>query len=226
MVATVLLCMGLLAPELRAADSGWIERAPLPSVRLAHQALLLQNGTVLVVGGFGGEHGQTSELSSDIYDFRKNTWGRHAATGFKHVTTDTFALVPLPLSRALALSPNNDGASASEEYDPLQAKWRAIPKLPDARLGFQAVALANDDVLVAGGYLVGGGGMTSLNSCLLYHPGSRTWTTTGGMIIARQEFTLSLLNTGRVLAAGGLSLVDGSGFQFAACDAYVPELGV
>jgi Galactose oxidase, central domain len=65
----------------------------------------------------------------------------------------------------------------------------------------QAVLLQNGQVLVAGGSNVSG----TLASAELYNPSTGTWTTTGSMITARYNFSLTLLPNGTVLAVQGTS---------------------
>jgi hypothetical protein len=58
-------------------------------------------------------------------------------------------------------------------------------------------------VLVAGGY---NDGDSTMAIAELYHPATRSWTTTRPMAVARQEHTATLLKNGEVLVAGGNSL--------------------
>ena len=65
-----------------------------------------------------------------------------------------------------------------------------------------ATLLADGKVLVAGGITLKNGDRVPA-SAQLYDPTSHSWTTTGALIEARQNFTATRLPDGKVLAAGG-----------------------
>lgn len=68
-----------------------------------------------------------------------------------------------------------------------------------ARIGHTATLLGNHDVLVVGGYGVGGG----LSSTELYHPATALWSHAGDLSVPRTGHTATLLLNGDVLVAGG-----------------------
>jgi hypothetical protein len=84
-----------------------------------------------------------------------------------------------------------------------------------------AHATATVKVYPAGKVLVaGGGGLTqSLTSAELYDPVTGLWTATGSMSTPRDQFTLTTLRSGQVLAAG-------SAWNVAAAETYDPITGI
>jgi N-acetylneuraminic acid mutarotase len=91
----------------------------------------------------------------------------------------------------------------AEIYDPKADTWAATGSLLTSRAGNGAVLLQDGRVLVAGGLVYNPDGSTfSLNSAEIYDPALGQWTATGSMNVDRVEPFLTLLNNGKVLAAG------------------------
>jgi Kelch motif/Galactose oxidase, central domain len=70
-----------------------------------------------------------------------------------------------------------------------------------ARAEHTATLLGNDDVLVSGGYGIGG----SLSSTELYHPATAQWSGAGDLSVPRRGHAATLLLNGNVLVTGGYS---------------------
>jgi hypothetical protein len=81
--------------------------------------------------------------------------------------------------------------------------------------------LPNGQVLVTGGI---GNGVNSLASAELYDPATGVWTATGSMATARYNHTATLLPSGQMLVAGGIS-EDGVN-SLASAELYDPATGV
>jgi hypothetical protein len=117
--------------------------------------------------------------------------------------------VALSSGRLLVLgnSHGSDGIQvplSGEVWDPGTGVWTEIDDLNNPRSDFAAVALANDQVLVAGG-LNGEEPQQSYSSAYIYdaRPGHEGWTKTGLMSVARTGPSAATLPDGRVLVAGG-----------------------
>jgi len=76
--------------------------------------------------------------------------------------------------------------------------------LATARVLHSVVALPNGTVLVAGGAPTSTGA-NALSSAELYNPATQSFTTIGSMNSARAAFTMTVLQNGLVLVAGGLN---------------------
>jgi hypothetical protein len=106
-----------------------------------------------------------------------------------------------------------DAAAVSEIYDPLTATWTNSGRLNTGREFHTATLLPNGKVLVAGGAgpPADPGAVPFdpvLASAEIFDPTTGTWTLTGSMGQPRQVHTATLLPTGKVLVAGGLSYFD------------------
>jgi large repetitive protein len=103
----------------------------------------------------------------------------------------------------------------------LPPAWIPTASMAVARQGHTATLLTSGKVLVAGGN--GSSNPSSaLASCELYSPTPGTWSPTGAMATARGSQKAVLLNSGKVLVAGGL---DATGFPLASAEIYDPTPG-
>jgi hypothetical protein len=169
--------------------------------RQLHTATLLQDGRVLIVGGAGGQGEPLA--SAEIYDPATETF------------TPTGSLVtPRLLHRATLLASGRvlitGGATggelislaSTEVYDPATGTFRPGNPMATPRQGHTATRLSNGLVLVTGG--APGFGLQSADGRgELYDPFSGTFRPAGTMVHARQRHTATLLNSGKVLLAGG-----------------------
>lgn len=131
------------------STNAWTLAAPMANARSKHVAVLLQNGKVLVAGGF---EGQKYLSSTEIYDPATNTWvtgapmnvprGKHLAALLQNGKVlvvggeSTFNLIT---------------ESSAEVYDPNVNTWTTTVPMNVARQDFTATSLQNGKVLVAGG---------------------------------------------------------------------------
>ena len=93
-------------------------------------------------------------------------------------------------------------STRGEVYDPATGQWSLTGSMSTVRVAHAAVLLNTGEVLVAGG--VGPDpGTTFPTITELYDPATGIWAPTGRLQIGRENFTLTLLSDGRVLAAAG-----------------------
>jgi large repetitive protein len=177
----------------------WTPTGATNGIVYYHVAGLLQNGDVLIAGG---EDGVPSILASaQLYDPASGRW---SFTGSMSTPRVTHTGTVLADGRFLVTG-GQDGIGligSAEVYDPATGQWSATGTMSTVRALHAAVLLNTGKVLVAGG--VGPGpGTTFPTITELYDPATGTWTPTASLLIGRESFTLTLLNDGRVLAAGG-----------------------
>jgi hypothetical protein len=178
----------------------WTPAGALAVGRHSHPAVLLQDGRVLVAGGYRFGASATVE----VYD---GTW-RPAAP----MTLDRYghALAVLPSGEVLAAGGYSDAKnghqSSAEIYSPSTDQWRSIAAMPVARHKGYAAALRSG-AMQGQVLLVGGSNGDPLSSALLFDPVATTWNPVASMTASRQEElgghpTAAALKDGRVLIAG------------------------
>lgn len=164
--------------------------------RASHTATLLNNGKVLVTGGFVGK--ENSLASAETFDPATNAF---SSIGNMRVARSSHTATLLPSGKVLLAGGfNGDYLDSAEIFDPTTGKFTLTPKMTTARSGQVAVLLDNGKVLLAGGV---GTGWTFLSSAEIYDPASNTFTATGAMTTARESHTATLLKDGQVLITGG-----------------------
>jgi len=93
--------------------------------------------------------------------------------------------------------------NSAELYAPTSGTIKSTGSMAAARTA-PAVLLGNGKALVAGGYTCdSSGNCTSLSSVEIYDPVAGTFSSAGNMTVDRYEHTMTLLNNGQVLIAGG-----------------------
>lgn len=189
-VPTTLVANPSSTGSIHAAKAMHIERA-------AHAATLLENGQVLITGGFGqGDNTYTD--TAELYDPTSsdfNFTGNMAMRRCCHTATR------LSDGRILIAGGfNGEYLAAAELYDPRTGNFTSTGSLTTPRMDHLAVLLDNGKVLVVGGV---GTGWTFLASAELYDPATGTFTRTGDMTVARESHTITKLQDGRVLITGG-----------------------
>lgn len=176
--------------------AGFVLTGSLNTAREYHTATLLNNGIVLVAGGFGANG---ALASAELYNPATGTFtptgnlntarGQHTATLLQNGTV------------LIAGGTGDSGNVASAEiYNPATGTFTPTGSLNTARTMHTATMLSNGAVLIAGGLDPNN---LALASAELYSPASGTFTFTGSLNTARSLHTATLLDTGIVLIAGG-----------------------
>jgi N-acetylneuraminic acid mutarotase len=193
------------------ATEVWTPTADMGTTRSWHTATLLNNGKVLVAGGFSSD----TLGSAELYDPVSRTWSWTGNFTPRYGHTATL----LEDGRVLAAGGSNDGDLNStldtvETYDPAAGAWSAAPSLTVPEISHTATLLKNGEMLIAGGYLPQWvqsavpqysfvASATSLNTALLYDPAAVKWSSTGLLNAPRDAHTATLMPDGRVLIVGG-----------------------
>jgi len=100
--------------------------------------------------------------------------------------------------------------SSAEIYDPNNNTFKQTGNMAATRSA-PAVLLPNGKVLVAGGYSCdSNGNCTSLSNAEIYDAASGVFSSASNMTVDRAGHTMTLLNTGKVLIAGGESCISAS----------------
>lgn len=218
--------------ENRFAPAAW-----LITERMAHSAVTLADGKILIAGGVDpmlpGTEFDPVFKSSELYDQATDAFVAGPDMNFPrrhHVATllkDGRVLV----TGGIQLRGSGFGASPNTEiYDPAANHFATTGQMNVGRWLHTATELHDGRVLIVGGrdnnctiYCP----VYSLRSAEIFDPATGTFTPTGSLNIGRYGHTATLLEDGRVLIIGGESTEElGTGTdQVAATEIYSPATG-
>ncbi|CAF1198331.1 unnamed protein product [Adineta ricciae] len=170
----------------------WITTGSMSFERKFHTATLLQNGTVLVIGGFDGS---SSLKSVELYDPSTGNW---AKAGDMNVARSSHTATIL--SNGMVLVTGGTYRNITELYNPFTGNWTVSGNVNVSRSSHTATMLSNGNVLVSGGW---NSYSVSLNSAELYDSSTDSWKMIKNMNTRRCYHTASLLPNGTVLVIGG-----------------------
>jgi Kelch motif len=177
----------------------WTAGGNLNTGRESMPAITLQDGRVLVAGGWAG--GTNSQLATcEICTADGSAW---SFTGSLPVATTENRLLLMPNGKVLSIggSPDNGEVIADNHvssYDPSTGVWTSLAPLNTARFGFGCWLLPSGKVLVAGGWST-----AAIASSEIYDPAMNTWTFTGSLNQARFYGGDNTSGSGKIVMMGG-----------------------
>ena len=190
----------LVQPQNAASlsNNAWAPAAPMNVARSFSAFATLQNGSLLVAGGFAGAVPNSSISSAELYNPNTNKWTM---------------IAPMHVGRAgaLAVTLNNGeilvtgglGAygplTSCEFYDPNTNSWTMTGNMNQPRFDHQIILLNDGSVFVVGGDFSGG----ENNVTETYNPSTGTWKTDAHQSLSRADMIAVKLPNGNVLVAGG-----------------------
>lgn len=185
------------SPHPPKAVGKWREAGPCPLKRSSFRATKLQNGLILVEGGFTAN---TVTNTSALFDSKRGVW---TATGNLNMGRYEHSATLLNNGRVLVAGgfTGNHFLNSAETYDPTSGTWTSINSMKTARTRHTATLLANGKVLVTGGWHEPD--RAGLNMAELYNPDSKQWSSAGSMIYPRINHAAVQIPDGRVLLIGG-----------------------
>jgi galactose oxidase-like protein/Big-like domain-containing protein len=191
-----------------------------------HTATLLQNGSVLLAGGYGNsvwDYGDsTSGNEANLYN---SATGVFSGTGNMTANRGDHTATLLPDGKVLIAGGSDQdltgtGLATAELYDPNAGTFTLTGSMSVGRYLHTATLLQNGKVLIVGGVLTSA--QDPAATAEIYDPATGTFTMTGAMATARERHTATLLADGTVLIVGGTT---STGDTFATAEVYDPSTG-
>lgn len=183
--------------------------------RAYHTATLLNSGMVLIIGGISGDpiNGYTQLATAELYDPNSGTF---SFTGSLNIGRTSHAATLLSNGMVLVTGGRNVAngeLTDSELYDPSAGTFSTTGALNTARDSHTATLLNDGTVLIAGGevYQSSTGTYVPTANAEIYSPSTAMFTATGNLNVASSAHTATLLNSGKVLIAGGWGGGSGAG---------------
>jgi hypothetical protein len=196
---------------------GFAMTGTMSSARVSHTTTLLNDGTLLVVGG--QDESGAPVANSEVYTPSSGTFAVSGA-----LATPRFSHSSVLLGTGKVLVTGGDdisgnAISSAELYDPAAKTFTALGNMGSARDSFTATVLANGKVLLAGGDGANGAQATAE----IFDPSAGSFAPTGSMNTPRAAHTATLLTSGKVLVTGG---VDANGNALGTAELYDPGTGI
>lgn len=210
MIAQLLLML-LLAAAGRPGDGGERPKTTAPPLkpfgvmnepRASHTATTLQDGRILIAGGFhrarGGQD-ETYTATAEIYDPRT---GKFSLTGDMSYQRGGHTATLLTGGLVLIAGGWNlmGALSSAELYDPVSGTFTTIGSMSMRRGGCAATLLNDGRVLITGGT-----NRDVTASAEIFDPVRKTFAAAGAMTVPRYGHTATLIRDGFVLITGGLT---------------------
>jgi len=203
-VACALGCvLAIVGPVSAQTQGQWTATGAMQFPRESNAQVAIRGGNTLTAGGTDGSG--NVQASAEIY---RPVTGMWSATGSMQFAREIFPAVVLANGKVLVAGGLGTGGTvlnAAELFDPKTNSWTAAGSMSVARFAHAATLLANGNVLVSGGCTVSDCSTNTATS-EIYNPKTNGWSPTGGLGTARAYHSAVLLNTGAVLAIGGLAV--------------------
>ncbi|MCY7389870.1 MAG: hypothetical protein LH481_17745 [Burkholderiales bacterium] len=191
----------------------------LATARDSHAAIALDDGRVLVAGGWSARRATNS---AEIYDPASN---RFSNMGAMLIARATPAVARLPDGRVLFAGGQTSAfepLASAEIFDPRMSSFSTVAAMTVPRMAHVAVTLLDGRVLVVGGRQSRRG--ETMRSAEIFDPVTGGFQATGSMSTARHKHAAALLPDGRVLVIGGSDVRDERG-RYQSTEIYDPKPG-
>jgi hypothetical protein len=209
------------APNLSSATSAtftvvsggtWTLTGSMSVPRRAHTATLLNDGTVLVVGGEGGG-------GPLLYNPATQAFSSAGTSVFSHGSLPSVTKL---LDGTVLIVGGENALTSAEIYDPATLTFSATTGGTNANRRAHSATLLNDGrVLLAGGQDPGTPGGVTHALAELYDPSTGLFSLTASLNDHRDLHSATLLSSGNVLIVGGIQTTSpGVGISLASAEIY------
>jgi hypothetical protein len=182
----------------------WSTLTPLTEPKTYHTSTKLTNGNVLIAGGCN----INTNISSNICNLYISSTNSITTTSNLNTSRKNHTATLLSNGNVLVAGGINQSVlstellSSCEIYNKNTNTWSTVASMSNVRFDHKAILLPNNKVLVTGGF----DGNTYTNTTEIYDPDTNTWSLGPSFGVpedGRINHTLTLLNNGKVLLAGG-----------------------
>lgn len=174
----------------------------LEVARVGHQAVQLENGEVLILGGWAGK-----AVTAVVERYAPQT-ETFAVMGEMLEARDGFTTTRLQDGRVLiagGYSGSMDRLESAELFDPETDRFTALSSMHEARMSHSASLLADGRVLIVGGSRASG---TVSTTAELFDPSTGQFSLIGPLTMPRHKHAAVVLQSGNVLIIGGAGAGD------------------
>lgn len=182
------------------ATNRWAKTGSLSIGRAGHTATLMEDGTVLVVGGGVGME-PTGMDSVERFDPIEGAWSAAAALGDGRVLHATVRLADGSVlsiggvgAPNLASQSGADILASAERYDPADDRWEAVRPMSVGRLKHDAVVMDDGSVVV----------IDFRGRAERFDPEAGRWASLPDMRRERTDFAAVMLPDGTLFVTGGI----------------------
>lgn len=181
-----------------AATRTWSPAGAMAHPRSTHQAVALDDGRVLAMGGV--DDLGVMQASAELYNPTTRTWSPapSMASPRYYFTATKLKDGRVLVAGGCAMAGCGAAAPFGEVFNPATNTWSPTGPNVYARAS-QAAALLLDGRVM----LIGGDAVTQ-DTTEVYDPATNQWTDSGPMTVVRSNHAAATLSSGEVLTAGGM----------------------
>ncbi len=236
LIAGGVVCSGGNCTELSSAEiydptvGRFVAIGDMTTARGSHTATVLNDGTVLLAGGFNGNGISSAEIYNPA-NGRFTETATMTVARFGHTATllpDGEVFIAGGRSCEGANCISNPATQTAEVYDPGRRQFFAAGNLAEARTQHTATLLQDGRVLITGGRSCSGDceGDSTLQDASIYDPATGQFTAGGEMSTPRAGQQSIALPDGNVFVYGGIDCGGRFGCQFLSSgDLFQPASG-